>query len=191
MNREEYMKLLQHRLRRLPKEDYNRAIAYFIEYFEEAGPEREAQAIEDLGSPELAADQIIRDFAVENADGPAKNVKKRILCPVDRHSGGFCRTGGSAAGTGVRRGDPCHDTGGGRPDLLCIPDRRFPGPVRAPLHSGQSLACFHFFCRRTGHAGIRAPHSGCGNPYDHAQHLNYQMVPARHDPSVWTDRERW
>ena len=76
MNREEYMKLLQHRLRRLPKEDYNRAIAYFIEYFEEAGPEREAQAIEDLGSPELAADQIIRDFAVENADGPAKNVKK-------------------------------------------------------------------------------------------------------------------
>ena len=76
MNREEYMKLLQHRLRRLPKEDYNRAIAYFTEYFEEAGPEREAQAIEDLGSPELAADQIIRDFAVENADGPAKNVKK-------------------------------------------------------------------------------------------------------------------
>lgn len=76
MNREEYMKRLQHRLKRLPKEDYNRAIAYFTEYFEEAGPEREAQAIEDLGSPELAADQIIRDFAVENAAGPAKDVKK-------------------------------------------------------------------------------------------------------------------
>lgn len=76
MNREEYMKRLQHRLKKLPKEDYNRAIAYFTEYFEEAGPEREAQAIEDLGSPELAADQIIRDFAVENAAGPAKDVKK-------------------------------------------------------------------------------------------------------------------
>lgn len=76
MNREEYMKLLQHRLKKLPKEDYNRAIAYFTEYFEEAGPEREAQAIEDLGSPELAADQIIRDFAVENAAGPAKDVRK-------------------------------------------------------------------------------------------------------------------
>lgn len=76
MNREEYMKHLQHRLRRLPKKDYDRAIAYFTEYFEEAGPEQEAQAIEDLGSPELAADQIIRDFAVENADSPAKNVRK-------------------------------------------------------------------------------------------------------------------
>ncbi len=76
MNRTEYMEHLQRRLRRLPKEDYDRAIAYFTEYFEEAGPEREAQAIEDLGSPELAADQIVRDFAVENAASPTKNVKK-------------------------------------------------------------------------------------------------------------------
>lgn len=76
MNRTEYMERLQHRLRRLPKEDYERAIAYFTEYFEEAGPEQEAQAIEDLGSPELAADQIIRDFAVENAAEPAGDVKK-------------------------------------------------------------------------------------------------------------------
>lgn len=76
MNRTEYMERLQHRLRRLPKEDYERAIAYFTEYFEEAGPERETQAIEDLGSPELAADQIIRDFAVENAAEPAGDVKK-------------------------------------------------------------------------------------------------------------------
>ena len=70
------MKRLQNRLKRLPKEDHDRAVAYFTEYFEEAGPEQEAQAIEDLGSPEMAADQIIRDFAVENAAGPAKNVRK-------------------------------------------------------------------------------------------------------------------
>ncbi len=76
MNREEYMKHLQYRLRRLPREDYARAIAYFTEYFDEAGPEQEKQAIEDLGSPELAADQIIREFAVENAASPVKNVKK-------------------------------------------------------------------------------------------------------------------
>lgn len=81
MNRTEYMEHLQRRLRRLPKEDYDRAIAYFTEYFEEAGPEREAQAIEDLGSPELAADQIVRDFAVENAASPTKNVKRAFpLC---------------------------------------------------------------------------------------------------------------
>ena len=69
MNREQYMERLRHRLKRLPKEDYERAVAYFTEYFEEAGPEREAQAIEDLGSPELAAVQLIRVFAVGNADG--------------------------------------------------------------------------------------------------------------------------
>ncbi len=76
MNREQYMERLRHRLKRLPKEDYERAVAYFTEYFEEAGPEREEQAIEDLGSPELAADQIIRDFAVENAAEPVRDVKK-------------------------------------------------------------------------------------------------------------------
>lgn len=78
MNRAEYMDRLQRRLKRLPKEDYDRAIAYFTEYFEEAGPELEAQAIEDLGRPELAADQIIRNLAVENASEPAKNVRKGV-----------------------------------------------------------------------------------------------------------------
>lgn len=76
MNREIYMERLKHRLKRLPREDYDRAVAYFTEYFDEAGPEQEAQAIEDLGSPELAADQIIRDFAVENAAEPAKGVRR-------------------------------------------------------------------------------------------------------------------
>lgn len=75
MNRDEYIKHLEYRLRRLPKEEYDKAISYFTEYFEEAGPENEYQAIEDLGAPELAADQIIREFAVENAREPVKNVR--------------------------------------------------------------------------------------------------------------------
>ena len=76
MTREEYMKRLQHRLRRLPKEDYEKAVTYFAEYFEEAGSENEAQAIEDLGEPEQAADQKIRDIAVEYAKDPVKVVKR-------------------------------------------------------------------------------------------------------------------
>ncbi len=75
MNREEYMKCLTHRLRRLPKEDFDKAISYYTEYFEEAGPENEAQAIHDLGSPELAADQLIRNIAAENAKEPIKDVR--------------------------------------------------------------------------------------------------------------------
>lgn len=78
MNRDEYMKRLEYRLRRLPKEDYDKALAYFTEYFEEAGPDNESQAIEDLGSPEMAADQIIRDFAMENANRPVKDVRRGI-----------------------------------------------------------------------------------------------------------------
>lgn len=78
MNRNEYMHHLEYRLRRLPREEYEKAFSYFTEYFEEAGPENEAQAIEDLGPPEMAADQIIRDFAIENASEPVKNVKRSI-----------------------------------------------------------------------------------------------------------------
>ena len=45
------MNALEKRLRILPKENFNEAMDYFTEYFEDAGPEREQQAIQDLGSP--------------------------------------------------------------------------------------------------------------------------------------------
>lgn len=76
MNREEYMKLLKKQLRKLPKEDFNKAIAYFEEYFDEAGTENEGQAIEDLGSPQEAAGQIIRDIAIHNTKEPSGGMKK-------------------------------------------------------------------------------------------------------------------
>lgn len=78
MNRAEYMRRLEYRLRKLPKEEYEKAISYFIEYFEDAGIENESQAIEDLGTPEMAADQIIREFAVKNAKAPVKDVKHGV-----------------------------------------------------------------------------------------------------------------
>ena len=78
MNKNEYMKILSHELRRLPKEDYGRAIEYFEEYFAEAGPENEAQAIEDLGSPQEAAKALIMDLAAQNANQPPKTVKRGL-----------------------------------------------------------------------------------------------------------------
>lgn len=74
MTRVEYMNSLANKLRRLPKEDYDTAMQYFQEYFEEAGPENEQQAIEDLGSSDIAADQIVMDMAIKNAKEP-QNVK--------------------------------------------------------------------------------------------------------------------
>lgn len=75
MTRVEYINSLANKLRRLPKEDYDTAMQYFQEYFEEAGPENEQQAIEDLGSPDIAADQIVMNMAIKNAEAPKENVK--------------------------------------------------------------------------------------------------------------------
>ena len=78
MTKNEYMKVLSHKLRRLPKEDYSRAIEYFEEYFTEAGPGHEEQAIKDLGDPEEAANALIVDFAARNAEEPPKTVRKGL-----------------------------------------------------------------------------------------------------------------
>lgn len=75
MNKEEYLKTLAHKLRRLPKEDYDTAMEYFVEYFAEAGPEQEQQAIEDLGTPEEAANTLIMNLAEKNVKEPPKTVK--------------------------------------------------------------------------------------------------------------------
>lgn len=77
MNRETYMKCLEERLRKLPKEDFEMAMDYFREYFDEAGPENEEQAIKDLGEPQQAAEQVIMDLAIKNSENmDHQSVKK-------------------------------------------------------------------------------------------------------------------
>ena len=76
MTRSDYMTILAHHLRRLPREDYNRAIAYFEEYFDDAGPQQEQNAIEDLGSPEEAAKELIMNLAERNVTEPPKTIKR-------------------------------------------------------------------------------------------------------------------
>lgn len=75
MNKEEYMKQLKVCLKRLPKEDWDQAVSYYEEYFADAGEENEAKAIEDLGSPQEAADQIIHDMALLYSKEPVKNIR--------------------------------------------------------------------------------------------------------------------
>lgn len=78
MTKTEYMKELSRRLRPLPKEDFQKAIDYFEEYFADAGPENEAQVIEDLGTPEFAARQLVTNLAISNTKEPTKDVKKGL-----------------------------------------------------------------------------------------------------------------
>ena len=78
MTKTEYMKRLAHNLRRLPKEDYDRAIEYFEEYFAEAGSENECQAIADLGDPDEAAKTLIMDLAAQNIKEKPKTMKRGL-----------------------------------------------------------------------------------------------------------------
>lgn len=81
-NRDAYMNALKHELRKLPKEDFDAALAYFEEYFEEAGQENEQQAMEDLGTPRQAASELIVSLAVKNSQEPVKHDVKRGFSSV-------------------------------------------------------------------------------------------------------------
>lgn len=59
MTRTEYIAKLTKYLRKLPQKDYEVALEYFMEYFEEAGPENEARVIAELGTPKEAAHEVI------------------------------------------------------------------------------------------------------------------------------------
>lgn len=59
MTKTEYIAKLTKYLRKLPQQDYEEAIEYFMEYFEEAGPENEARVIAELGTPKEAAHEVI------------------------------------------------------------------------------------------------------------------------------------
>ena len=59
MTKTEYIAKLTKYLRKLPQQDYKEAIEYFMEYFEEGGPENEARVSAELGTPKEAAHEVI------------------------------------------------------------------------------------------------------------------------------------
>lgn len=66
MTRNEYMEQLEKYLKRLPKEDYDNAIEYFSEYFDEAGAENEQQVMKELGEPKEAARELLLNLLEES-----------------------------------------------------------------------------------------------------------------------------
>lgn len=78
MTRTEYLAQLDHYLKKLPAKDYQEAMDYFTEYFDEVGPEGEAAAIAELGNPKEAAHEIIinlLDKKIEEDSQEASSVK--------------------------------------------------------------------------------------------------------------------
>ena len=117
MNRETYLKELKKYLKRLPEDDYKNAMEYFTEYFEEAGPDHEAEAIRELGSPREAAAELLSAL-------------------IDEKTGASSSTGDKVQSRRYRSGDPIPQ--GQRSDsplriLLIVCLAIFAAPVALPL----------------------------------------------------------
>lgn len=76
MNRNEYLAALRGALSGLPDEERASALRYYEEYLDDAGPENEARAIEELGSPQRVAAQILADYRELTTVPGAKNASQ-------------------------------------------------------------------------------------------------------------------
>lgn len=61
MRREEFMRELEYLLRDIPVNEKEDALAYYENYFDEAGAENEYKVIQELGSPASVAEKILAD----------------------------------------------------------------------------------------------------------------------------------
>lgn len=78
MSREEYLKALRSKLKKLPNEEIDAALDFYDEYFEEAGEENTAEVVAKLGSPALVASQILAEYAVKGLDNESSTAKKGL-----------------------------------------------------------------------------------------------------------------
>ena len=70
MTKYEYLAELERLLAALPEQERRDAMNYYEEYFVSAGPEKEAEAIRDLGTPQQAAQKILEEAGVAAAQAP-------------------------------------------------------------------------------------------------------------------------
>lgn len=66
MNKWEFLQILRESLTQMPEEEVNAAIRYYEEYFDEAGEENEARVLQELGSPEQVAKQILAEGGIKD-----------------------------------------------------------------------------------------------------------------------------
>lgn len=81
MTRVEFLRKIELGLYKLPQNERDEALEYYIEYFDEAGEENEQAVIEELGSPariatQIKADYATRQFADDEFNGKSKKQKK-------------------------------------------------------------------------------------------------------------------
>lgn len=77
MNRTEFILRLEQALRGMPEDERRRAIEYYENYFDEAGPENEAEVLRTLGAPEKVAADILKEFHDVGATGKTDGTKEK------------------------------------------------------------------------------------------------------------------
>lgn len=77
MTRTEYLQQLDKYLHRLPEEDYQEAMDYFTEYFDEAGVDNEDQVMAELGTPKEAAQDILNAIWEKQENQDSNDHKSR------------------------------------------------------------------------------------------------------------------
>ena len=70
MTKYEYLAELERLLAALPEQERRDAMNYYEEYFVSAGPEKESEAIRELGTPQQAAQKILEEAGVAAAQAP-------------------------------------------------------------------------------------------------------------------------
>lgn len=78
MNRASFLKKLRGKLQRLPAHEIDAALAYYEEYFDEAGEENEQRVIQQLGTPSHVASQIMADYALKDLEATSTSTKKNV-----------------------------------------------------------------------------------------------------------------
>lgn len=68
MSKQEFMDELKIRLVNIPEEERKEALAYYEDYFEDAGEDNEQEVIDSLGSPQKVADQIKAGYRGQNIE---------------------------------------------------------------------------------------------------------------------------
>lgn len=78
MNKNMFIQELRKKLKRLPQEEIDNAISYYIEYFDEAGIENEQEVLKELDSPANIASQLLADYAFKSDVVSTGKSKKSI-----------------------------------------------------------------------------------------------------------------
>lgn len=79
MNKEQFLKALQRGLADVPAEERVAAVQYYTEYLDDAGPEREAEVLQELGDPQKIVAEICADSEKDGWTPPARTYEARVV----------------------------------------------------------------------------------------------------------------